>query len=315
MKSYFVFLLTVIAVGIAIPSYGQGTNIFSCSAGGWSAFGACGAQEYGTGYSFNINSSATISNSNVLLMPYPAGHSAASIIYLTPVNVQAFTANFTFVPNGVNVAFTLNNTNNLGGGQGATFAAGAGCEGGFYQAFTPPEPNNVFALELDSDSPLKNDGSSFVYSSAMIYQAFQDPCIPPWLVSSDPAPDKISTSPVPLNAPATTANTTTGDTYSATITYDGNNLTLALYDVTAGAACPGPNCFTHTWSGVNIPAIVGGNNTAFVGLNTGSNSNPVGPLWIYSFSYAPARSPSLRRRRRTRSWDTPTTRAPLPPIP
>ena len=40
-------------------------------------------------------------------------------------------------------------------------------------------PNNVFALELDSDSPLVNDGSSFTYSSAMIYEADQSPCIPP----------------------------------------------------------------------------------------------------------------------------------------
>src|SRR3984957_1732085 len=271
MKNFSVLFLTVMALGILIPSYGQETSVFNCSS--FASAGACGAQVYGSNYSFNLNTGSALSGSQILLMPNPGGHTATSLVYLTPVNAQAFTANFTFVPDGVNVAFTLNNTNNVPGYEGAKFVAGAGCEGGFYQAFTPPEPNNVFALELDSNSPLVNNGSSFVYSSAMIYQANQSPCIAPY--NSDTTPSKISTSPVPLNSPATTANTTTGHTYSATITYDGSNLTLDLYDITAGGSCPGSKCFTHTWTGVNIPSIVGSMNTAYVGLNSGTNSNTV----------------------------------------
>ena len=288
MKKFSFLLLAFMALIILIPSYGQEKNIFNCSS--FASSGACGAQVYGSNYSFNLNTGSALSGSQILLMPNPGGHTATSLIYLTPVNAQAFTANFTFVPDGVNVAFTLNNTNNVPGFEGSKFVGGAGCEGGFYQAFTPPEPNNVFALELDSNSPLVNNGSSFVYSSASIYQANQSPCIPPY--NSDTTPSKISTYPVPLNSPASTANTTTGDTYSATITYNGSSLTLNLYDVTAGGSCPGANCFSYTWDGVNIPAYVGGD-TAYVGLNAGSNSNTVGPLYIDSFSYAEGSAPQI----------------------
>jgi hypothetical protein len=90
-----------------------------------------------------------------------------------------------------------------------------------------------------------------------------------------------------LNSPASSIDTSTGDTYSATISYDGSNLTLNLYDVSAGGSCPGPECFTNTWSNVSIPALVGGN-TAYVGLTAataGSTSGAVTPLVIYGFTY------------------------------
>ena len=81
-------------------------------------------------------------------------------------------------------------------------------------------------------------------------------------------------------------NTTTGHTYSATISYDGSNLTISMFDVTAGGACPGAACFTTTWTGVNVPVIVGGS-TAWVGL-AGSTGDPNtdSPLLINSFSYS-----------------------------
>ena len=64
--------------------------------------------------------------------------------------MQGFTSTFTFVPNGQNIAFVLQN-NTPAGRLWANFSSGAGCEAGFYQAFgiTAP-PNNIFALELDS---------------------------------------------------------------------------------------------------------------------------------------------------------------------
>jgi hypothetical protein len=192
----------------------------------------------------------------------------------------------------------LNNTNNQPGtnsAEGGTFTAGAGCEAGFYQAFgyqeTPPnpEPNNVFALELDSSSALSASAPypyTFTHSSAQIYSASQSPCIPPY-ISTDFTPSKISTAPVSLNSPASSIDTSTGDTYLATISYDGSNLTLNLYDASSGGSCPGPECFTNTWSNVNIPALVGGD-TAYVGLTAataGSTSGAVTPLVIYGFTY------------------------------
>ena len=54
--------------------------------------------------------------------------------------------------------------------------------------------------------------------------------------------------------PADVQGTSTGDTYSATLIYNGTNLALNLYDVTAGGSCPGSSCFTYTWNDVNIPS-------------------------------------------------------------
>jgi len=160
------------------------------------------------------------------------------------------------------------------------FSAGAGCEAGFFQAYSQPvPPNNVFALELDSYSPLTETGP-FTNSSVQIYQSGQSPCLPS--IQNYPVVDKISTAPVDLTAGS--QNTTTGDTYSATVTYDGGNLTLNLYNVTAGGSCPGPSCFTYTWNNVDIPAWVGGN-TAWVGFTAATGLPSNSPLYVESLVY------------------------------
>jgi hypothetical protein len=205
------------------------------------------------------------------------------------VNDQAFVSSFSFVPNGYTVAFVLNNSNNNPTFNGASFSAGAGCEGGFYQAFSQPEPpNNVFALMLDQYDYIHGTDSSFTYSSAQIYQQSQSPCIPNDNQTGYYVTNKISTSPVPLNSPANSESTTTGHTYSATIVYTGTNLSFALYDETAGGTCSpvtSSTCFYHTWNGVQIPAMVDGT-SAWVGITQGVPSlTPSDPLLIDSFSY------------------------------
>ena len=196
-----------------------------------------------------------------------------------------------------NVSFVITNATNNGGFNPPTFSSGAGCEAGFYQAFnsTPATPpNNILAMEFDSYSPL-TDTTSFTYSNVQLYQTTQSPCNP-----NDGGPNywttnKISTSPVPLNSPAGTPNSFNGDTFSATLTYDGTNLTLNMYDVTAGGSCPGTRCFTQTWSAMNIPSIVNGD-TAYVGFTAASGGASDYNLYINSLVYtvnsAPA-SPSL----------------------
>jgi hypothetical protein len=167
------------------------------------------------------------------------------------VNEQAFSSTFTFIPNGWNLAFVLqNNTNAAASAGGTALQAGAGCEAGFFQGFTTNDKSTNFitALELDSQSGLTS-GASYSYSSAQLYQSAESPCNPNDGQYGYFLTNKISTSPVPLNSPASAIGTTTGDTYSATITYDGSNLTLNLYDVTAGGSCPGSSCFTNTWTG------------------------------------------------------------------
>jgi hypothetical protein len=227
-----------------------------------------------------------------LLIPSGSTHVGAGFNYQTQVDVQKFTAAFTFIPNGMNLAFVLqNNTNAQASGGGCsgtscTFSAGAGCESGFYQAFdsaNPPYPNNIVALELDSYSPLTLTGP-FTYSSVQLYQTGQSPCLP-----NDNGPDytpidKISTSPVPLDSPANSQNTTTGHTYSVTLIYDGTSLAMTMYDVTGGGSCPGSSCFTQSWP-IDIPSIVGGNK-AYVGFNGATGITSSYPLFVDSFSYS-----------------------------
>ncbi len=125
------------------------------------------------------------------------------------------------------------------------------------------------------------------YSNVQIYQQVQSPCIPddsqPWFYYTN----KVSTSPVPLNSPATTYQTTTGHTYSASIYYTGSNLTLNVYDVTAGGTCSpvtSGTCFTYTWYNFSIPSWVDGT-TAYVGFGGSTNGSSPGPLLVDTFTY------------------------------
>ncbi len=270
-------------------------QVINCSSG-FASSGTCGVAVTGSGgQPFQLTddqSAGVVVGSRVNLIPTGSGHFGAGLIYQTAVNVQAFSTTFTFVPNGWNFAFVLQNNTNVNGGGGGNpkaFAGGAGCEAGFYQGFgtAPTSANNIFALELDQQSPLTNDNSPasapFTYSSTQIYQQNQSPCNP-----NDGQPNytftpKISTSPVPLNSPASSVGTTTGDTYSVTLGYNGTTLNMSMYDVTAGGSCPGSSCFTQSWT-VNIPSWVG-RNTAYVGFTGGTNANSTHPLYVSSLVY------------------------------
>jgi hypothetical protein len=286
MKRYL--FLALIAFGFLLPASAQ----ISCPSG-FASSGSCGvATMGGGGQNFALVGTANgttpaLNSSRVDLIPSGATHAALSLNYQKLVNVNSFTASFTFVPNGQNIAFVLQNSNN-GTFNGASFSSGAGCEAGFFQAFQPVPPNNIFALELDSWSYL-GSAQSFSYSSAQIYQSGQSPCNP-----NDNGPnytliDKISTSPVPLNSPASSQGTSTGDVYSATVTYNGTDLTLNMYNVTTGGSCPGASCFTHTWT-VDIPSWVGGN-TAYVGFTAATGETSKYPLYVDSFNYADGSTP------------------------
>jgi len=271
-----VLSLAVLTLGLLGPK-ARAQNIFNCPS--FTTTGTCGV---GSGQPFGPYG-YTVTDGVMDFVQVGATHNGNAFWYQTAVNVQGFTSTFTFVPNGFNLAFVLNNCNQYGcgSGKGPTYAAGAGCEGGFYQAFDgPPYPNNVFAVMLDSYSPLTS-GGNFTYSSAQIYQTNQSPCIPNDLGPDYYPTNKVSTSPVNLTTGSSPS--TTGHTYSATVTYSGTTLTLSMYDVTAGGSCPGATCFTQSWP-VYIPSIVGGT-TAYVGLTSGIGETTTQPLYVDSFSY------------------------------
>jgi Chitobiase/beta-hexosaminidase C-terminal domain/Fn3 associated len=218
----------------------------------------------------------TLTTPTVQLMPPNVTHLTQSFFWQNQVDVRAFTANVVFQPNGWNLAFLLQNTINPGGGfggaYGSNFQGGAGCEGDIYQGENGliAIPANVFGFNLDSYNNVVDnfDGTNtFGYSNAQIYQQGQSPCLPSLGDDTGYYPTtKISTSPVPLvdttqtnNGRNTCPETVSGtcDTFNATLTYTGGNYTVSMYDVTAGGSCPSASCFTQTWSGVNIPSMVG----------------------------------------------------------
>jgi hypothetical protein len=273
---------------------------------GFTTSGGCGVSFIGTGgkawavVGSNQGTTPGLVGSSVQLIQVPPnGHLALSMIYQSLVNVQSFTWTTTFTGDGHNIAFMIENANNLGHGSpfdGLNMSAGAGCEGGFFQAFGP-SPNNIIVINLDSANPIS--GTTFTYSNAQVYQSQQDPCNPPY-VSGYPT-TKLSTFPVPLNSPPSSQLTSTGDTYSTTISYDGTNLNLCLYDVTlANGSCSSGTSgtgvyFQKTWTAVNIPSMVGGN-TAYIGFTGGSNSDAPTSLYINSSVYTvntPPSSPTL----------------------
>jgi hypothetical protein len=290
------------------------TPIFNCSGfatSGSGTTGLCGVRFPGSSFGTTMQvlgafngSTPAITGTQVDLEPTGADHNANNLNYeLAAVNVAQFTSTFTFIPNGQNVSFVLsNNTNTQAGGNAANgnFTAGASCEGSFFQGYTSNSPiNNTFAIMLDSYGGNAAGSATFTYSSVQYYDTGHTPPNAPNPPGDDPCNpnpggallipyvgvNKISTSPVALNSPAGTLNTTTGHTYSATVSYDGSNLTLSLFDVTAGGACPGVTCFTTTWNAVSIPAIVG-SSTAWVGLAGSTGLPSVAPLLINTFSYS-----------------------------
>ncbi len=264
-------------------------KIFSCS--GWTtSTGACQVfflgQSATSGSFFETSPNVrSLSGTSINLVPAGSTHLGYSVIYQSAVNVQAFTTTFTFVPNGYNFALVVENANNNGSPRG--FAAGAGGEGGFSQfaGGSNIAPNHVFALEFDSGG---NNCQTCGYTNGGVqwYQTLQNPALPantnPGYLPIYPT-NKVSVS-SPFSFTTGRQYVPTGHTYGATVTYRGSELTLQMWDVTAGGSCPGSSCFTHSWQGVYIPAIVGAT-TAYVGFTSGVGLTTASPLYVKSFSY------------------------------
>jgi Chitobiase/beta-hexosaminidase C-terminal domain len=299
MKRPFILLIVALLAGIA-----QAQSVFNCSSFVANTNTACGISLVGAGgdpfaYVGSGGTLPSVSSGRLYLMNNGNTHAVYAANYQAAVNVQAFSTTYTFIPNGWNVAFVLqNNTVTGAGAAGPNFFGGAGCEGAFYQAFGTGNipPNAIFALDLTSTNYLSGQ-SSFQYSNAQIYQQTQSPCNPGDGGANYWSSNKVSTSPVPLNSPATTVDTTTGDTYSATVSYDGTNLSLCVYDVTAAVgSCSSSTSgtgtyFQQTWTAVDIPALVG-SNTAYAGLMSSTNQSSTAPLYIPSWSYTVNSAPS-----------------------
>lgn len=158
---------------------------------------------------------------------------AGSVFWNTPVNIQAFTTNFTFqlsspTPTQMANGFTFTIQNS------APTALGGDSAGLGYQGI----PKSV-AIKFNFYN-YENEGSD----STGIYTDGEPPV--------NPTVD-ISSSGVILNS---------GDNINAQITYDGTTLTLTLTDPLLSKT------FTYSWP-INIPQFVVGN-TAYVGFTGGA---------------------------------------------
>jgi Chitobiase/beta-hexosaminidase C-terminal domain len=301
MKRLKLLLIALLALGL--PALGQ---VFTCSSF-VTTNTSCGVGGLisGSGSAFKVVGTTNgvtpaLTSGNVIIAPSGGTHFALSMMYQTAVNVAAFTTVFNFVPNGQNIAFTINNcANNGSSGYGtcggfnlANFSAGASCEGGFSQAFSGnPFPYNIFALMFDNYGLLTPGGSGFTYSSAQIYQQNQSPCNPSSGGSFSAYTNKLSTSPVALNNPATTQGAASTDIYAATLNYDGSNLNLCLIDATAGTGtCNSTGTggtgtfYQNTWQNVSIPSQVDGT-TGYIGIVGSSGLASAGNLEVTGWTY------------------------------
>ncbi len=281
----------LVIVFLATATY-AGAQTIPCASGFSTVLTApCGVGFPGSGTPRTFlspgNAGQNISGTTLILQPAGAVHDGVSVLYQTALNDQAWTTTYTWTPNGWNLAFMLENVSNQSGGNGGAYAGGGGCEGGFFQGFASAVPNNVFAINFDSNAYIST-ASGFTYSTVQLFQTSLSPCLP-----ADGTEDfystlnRISTSPVPLTSPASTKNSYTSDTYSTTITYTGTTVTAAMYDVTAGGTCTpitSGTCFTYTWDNVSVPALVGAT-TAWVGFAATTNAASAQNLSLYGFTY------------------------------
>jgi hypothetical protein len=158
---------------------------------------------------------------------------AGSVFWNTPVNVQAFTTNFSFqlsspTPAQMGNGFTFTIQNN------AATALGGDSAGLGYQNI----PNSVAVKFNFYNYENEGDDSTGLYTNG---EAPVNPTV------------DISSSGVILNS---------GDNINGQITYDGTTLTLTLADPLLSKK------FTYSWP-INIPQFVGGN-TAYVGFTGGA---------------------------------------------
>ena len=176
-KSGFMIKQYLLLLAVVLGVLGSASAQISCPSG-FSSSGSCGVSLIGAGgQPFQLVGTANGSNpgfsgSQINLIPSGSQHVALSLNYKTQVNVQSFTSTFTFVPNGQNVAFVLQNSNNNPSFNGASFSSGAGCEAGFYQAFNQVAPKqcvcagvrflelpwerSVLLLQLRTDLPFRS---------------------------------------------------------------------------------------------------------------------------------------------------------------
>jgi hypothetical protein len=128
-KLYLLIILLVAASTVTRSCPQAAAQTVNSPSGFTSGTAACGLGPFATaGYNFtafgdNVGG-GVLSGSTIILQPSgaPGIRNPSDVVYQTPLNVQAFTTTFQFVPNAWNPAFIMENV---------THNAGSGTPGGF----------------------------------------------------------------------------------------------------------------------------------------------------------------------------------------
>jgi hypothetical protein len=185
-----------------------------------------------------LNGKSKVSSSNFLELTDGGDYEASSAFWSTPVNIQAFTTNFTFQLSSATAdgfTFTIQDT-----GLTALGAYGGGLGYG-------ADPNNGPTASIGKSIAVKFDIYSNSGEGTDSTGLFTNGATP-----TNPAVN-LTSSGIVLSS---------GDTIAAQLTYNGTTLTLNLTDTVTNKT------FTQAFT-VNIPSTVGAN-TAYVGFTGGT---------------------------------------------
>ena len=223
-------------------------------------------------------------------------HTGNNIWYATPVNVQAFTTTFTFQADcsadptfcgqGFGFMIIANNASNPyytvcpgeppGSTCGYNYTGFAGPYLSWAQNCNAVDNDNCLAIDeaivkfdLYALTGSGHNLTNYCQASTTIDGTY------PQNFSSSTA--NTNCSGLDLNMAPSGINMQSGDIFKVTLTYDGSNLFESVTDTSTGAN------FTHTYTGINLPSIVGAN-TAFVGFG-GSTGAYTMNAYLNSWTY------------------------------
>ncbi len=240
---------TITAIAVA-----AGMNASPALAQTYTISTAQGNISYPTGFSASpqlvLNGSAAISGTAIALTNGGSGQ-AGTFFYATPVNIQAFTTNFTFQivnPSADGMTFTIQNSTQK------YWAHGNNAGGLGYQGITP---SVAVKFDLFNDSGEGADSTGLYLNGAAPTIPFTD-------------------------MSATGINLHSGDTMAVQMSYDGTTLSMTITDTVTAAT------WSTSWP-VNIPSTVGAN-TAYVGF-TGGTGGLTSTQNVLTWSFAPVTSP------------------------
>jgi hypothetical protein len=232
---------TLQALAIA-PGFAQsavGSAAYVIQTGGAGTINFAGGFSNATG--LQLNSTARISSSDFLELTDGGTYEGTSAFWTTPLNIQAFTTNFTFQLSSAaadGFTFTIQNT-------GATALGGDGGSLGY-----GPNPNTGTTGGIAKSVAIKFD----------IYNNNGEGTDSTGMYTDGAAP----TTPA-VNLTSSGIVLSSGDTISAQLVYSGTTLTLNLTDTVTNKT------FSDSFT-VNIPTIVGAN-TAYIGFTGGTGGS------------------------------------------